>query len=192
MFKAKIAKSVVIIVFAVATLVFSGCCGKKTMLSMPKEIARYEKETAKNEKAAEPDSLLKKTGLNFAVTLSNVPAPKNELPVKLSFFEEQYRKGVEMVEHGDLLEAMKVFKDLMERYPDSEEASVAALCLADIYFKLKNDAEALKAYKYVLERFPNSRAAENARAAIQYLNSFSKYEREHVPIFKSDEKLGGW
>ena len=191
MLKAKIAKCIVV-VFAVATLLINGCCGKKTMLSMPKEIARYEKETAKKEKAPEPDSLLKQTGLNFAVTLSNIPAPKNELPVRLSFFEEQYRKGVEMVENGELLEAMALFKDLIERYPDSEEASVSALCLADIYFKLKNDAEALKAYRYVLERFPNSRAAENARAAIQYLNSFSKYEREHVPIFKSDEKLGGW
>ena len=39
---------------------------------------------------------------------------------------------------------------------------------------------ALKIYQRIVENYPHSHAAENARAGIDYLQSFDKFADEHV------------
>lgn len=170
-------------------LALPGCCNRKSMVVVPKELKRLEETKKTDEKNQE---LYKKTGLNFSVAPQTRAVPTNQMSTRLSFFEEQYKKGVEMMESGSYMDAIELFKTLMEQYPDGEEASVAALCIADAFFKLKADKEAFKYYTLIVQRFPRTHAAENARAAIEYLENIEKFERKHISVDKSDSLLGRW
>lgn len=170
-------------------LALTGCCNRRSVVIVPKEVKRLEDTKKADDKAS---NLLSKTGLTFSITPQSRDVPKAHMATHLSFFEEQYKKGVDLMEEGSYMEAIKLFKDLMERYPDGEEASVAALCIADAFFKLKSDKEALMFYKLIVNKFPRSHAAENARAAIEYLESIEIFERKHISVDKSDSLLGRW
>mgnify|MGYP000906303886 CR=1 FL=1 len=173
----------------ISALAFShGCCRKAgdSQGSTPGSGRRVISETAgqagageKNGVADRPAELLEKTGLNYSIDASrtarkNVPAPAN------SFFETQYLRGVELMEKGDFTKAIELFDELIQRYPNTEEASIAELCIAELFFRNKSNDRALKAYERIVENYPNSHAAENARAGIAYLKNFERYEQEHI------------
>lgn len=138
----------------------------------------------------EPTKVMKGTGLNFSIAPSAPVKPITIAPVGMSFFEDHYRKGVSYMEAGDYIKAIEVFKQIIAQYPDSEEASVSYLCLADMYFALQNDKKAIEYYKTIVQKFPLTPAAENAKAAIQYLQDFKKYEKDHIPVDKYDRDGG--
>ena len=107
-------------------------------------------------------------------------------------FERKYTNGVEAMERGEYAEAMKTFEDIMRQYANSEEASVAEYCIAEIHFRNKSNQMALEAYQRIVEKYPNSPAAQNAREGIEYLKTFEEHERNYVSPDVEDRKRRGF
>lgn len=137
-----------------------------------------------------PAELLEKTGLNYSIDAGKNSAKKAN--AGNSFFEKQYLTGVELMEKGEFTKAIELFDELIKRYPNSEEASVAELCIAELYFRSKSNDRALQAYERIVSTYPDSHAAENARAGIEYLKSFEKYEQEYVSPDVEGRKRRGY
>lgn len=91
--------------------------------------------------------------------------------------------------YGD---ALREFEQIINDYPNTEEASVAAYCIAEIHFRNKSNELALKAFKDILDKYPGTHAAENAREGITYLESFAKHESEYVSPEVEDRKRRGF
>ncbi|NLI77928.1 MAG: outer membrane protein assembly factor BamD [Candidatus Riflebacteria bacterium] len=107
-------------------------------------------------------------------------------------FERKYTSGVEAMERGEYAEAMKTFEDIMRQYANSEEASVAEYCIAEIHFRNKSNQMALEAYQRIVEKYPTSPAAQNAREGIEYLKTFEEHERNYVSPDVEDRKRRGF
>jgi outer membrane protein assembly factor BamD (BamD/ComL family) len=84
------------------------------------------------------------------------------------------------MEKGEFGKAISLFDELIKRYPNSEEASIAELCIAELHFRNKSNDLALKAFERIVELYPQSHAAENARSGIDYLRSIERFENEYV------------
>ena len=56
-------------------------------------------------------------------------------------------------EKDDLAKALEVFQALLREFPEGEEASVAELCIAEIYFRNKNNQAALELYKEIVRKY---------------------------------------
>ncbi len=140
--------------------------------------------------AERPVELLEKIGLNYSIDGSGV-AKKSGAAVNNSFFEKQYLQGVDLMEKGEYTKAIELFDELVKRYPNTEEASIAELCIAELFFRNKSNDRALQAYERIVANYPQSHAAENARAGIAYLKNFEKYEQEYVsPDVESRKRRG--
>lgn len=180
-------KSAIIILLISALMFSDGCCrksarGPESTGSAARQSTAgsgHGRPDAKTAVVERPAEVLEKTGLNYSidgtgVARKNVPAPAN------SFFETQYLRGVELMEKGEFGKAIELFDELIQRYPNTEEASIAELCIAELFFRNKSNDRALKAYENIVANYPNSHAAENARAGIEYLKNFDRYEQEHI------------
>ncbi|NCB37497.1 MAG: tetratricopeptide repeat protein [Erysipelotrichia bacterium] len=178
---------VFIVLLAVSLSLATGCCRKKVGDQSDFGVSRRsssaasssQKKSGGQQAVEQPVDLLAKTGLNYSIDSGDATrkaAKKNGG----SFFEKQYLQGVDMMEKGEFSKAIELFDELVKRYPNTEEASVAELCIAELYFRSKSNDRALQAYKRIVETYPNSHAAENARAGIEYLQNFEKYEQEYV------------
>ncbi|OGK10632.1 MAG: hypothetical protein A2W80_01715 [Candidatus Riflebacteria bacterium GWC2_50_8] len=172
-----------------ALLQLTGCCGRDTLpppgrsesVKTPQAATSVgnasDSQTAAVEK---PLEMLDGTGLNYSIDQpGGLPGDKKKSATG-SFFEKQYMQGVELMEKGEFSEAITLFDELAKRYPNTEEASIAELCIAELYFRNKSNDMALKIYQRIVETYPHSHAAENARAGIEYLQSFDKLADEHV------------
>lgn len=176
----------------------SGCCGQKTFPppghseTAVKQQADAVASGSENASTVEkPLELLDKTGLNYSIDQDGkVPGDKKRSEVS-SFFEKQYMHGVELMEKGEFSEAITLFDELVKRYPNTEEASIAELCIAELYFRNKSNDMALQIYQRIVEKYPHSHAAENARAGIDYLQSFDRFADEHVsPEIEARKRRG--
>ena len=169
----------------------TGCCKKKEQ-----KTNRVHKTTDKEEPPRDisvPDDaskLLDKTGLSYSI--DRKPA-RSSSPVMSSYsiFEKEYLDGVKKLESGELDKAMTVFQDILKEYPEGEEASIAALCIAEIYFRSKNNEAALKLYKEIVKKYPGTQAAQNALEGIKYLEGFGKHESKFVSPEVEDRKRRG-
>lgn len=183
-------KYYIILLAIVVLLNTTGCCKKKET-----KINRVPKTTDKEEPPEDisvPDDaskLLDKTGLSYSIDRR----PSSTPPVYSSFsiFERQYLDGIKKLETGELDKAMSVFQDLLKEYPEGEEASIAALCIAEIYFRSKNNAAALKLYKEIVKKYPGTQAAQNAAEGIKYLEGFDKHENAFISPDAEDRKRRG-
>ncbi len=141
--------------------------------------------------ADRPVELLEKTGLNYSIDGVKPGAKKAPSATNNSFFEKQYLEGVQLMEKGEFSKAIELFDELIKRYPNTEEASIAELCIAELYFRNKSNERALQIYERIVANYPQSHAAENARAGIDYLKNFEKYEQEHIsPDVESRKRRG--
>ncbi|GAB4278085.1 MAG: hypothetical protein Kow0029_21180 [Candidatus Rifleibacteriota bacterium] len=138
-----------------------------------------------------PLDILAETGLNYSINSRNNQKKGHKMQGS-AFFESQYLEGIDLMEKGEFSKAISVFEAIVQRYPNSEEASIAELCIAEMYFRNKSNDLALKAYEKIVEKYPNSHAAENARAGIRYLKDFEKYEKEYIPADIEDRKRRGY
>ncbi len=107
-------------------------------------------------------------------------------------FERKFTQGVELMERGDYSDAMNLFQEIMTQYANTEEASVAEYCMAEIHFRNKSNQLALQAYQRIVEKYPNSPAAQNAREGIEYLQTFEEHEKEYVSPDVEDRKRRGF
>ena len=122
-------------------------------------------------------------GINLGIPLSGSPesagGPDTRRMVPQRFIRE-YERGVELMAEEKYGDAVRVFESLLQEFPNSEEASIAAYAIADIHFRNKANRLALDAFKKIVEKYPDTHAAENARAGIEYLETFHKHEEEYV------------
>ncbi|PKL47928.1 MAG: hypothetical protein CVV42_11590 [Candidatus Riflebacteria bacterium HGW-Riflebacteria-2] len=174
----------------------TGCCGQKT-LPPPGRSDTAERlpavRTASGTAATveKPLEMLDKTGLNYSIDQVGRAAGDKKRTEAGSFFEKQYMQGVELMEKGEFADAINLFDELVKRYPNTEEASIAELCIAELYFRNKSNEMALQAYQRIVEKYPHSHAAENARAGIDYLQSFDRFADEHVsPEIEARKRRG--
>ncbi len=138
-----------------------------------------------------PAELLEKTGLNYSIDGVKPGTKKAPVATNNSFFEKQYLEGVQLMEKGEFSKAIELFDELIKRYPNTEEASIAELCIAELYFRNKSNDRALQIYERIVANYPQSHAAENARAGIDYLKNFERYEQEHIsPDVESRKRRG--
>lgn len=136
--------------------------------------------------------MLDQTGLNYSIDQpGKAPGADKKRAGAGSYFEKQYLQGVEFMENGKFSEAITLFDELVRKYPNTEEASIAELCIAELYFRNKSNEMALKVYQRIVEKYPHSHAAENARAGIEYLQSFDRLADEHVsPEIEARKRRG--
>jgi len=176
----------------------TGCCGQNTLPPPSRSETAVKQPTGAVASGSEtlttvekPLELLDKTGLNYSIDQTgHTPGDKKRSEVS-SFFEKQYMQGVELMEKGEFSEAITVFDELVKRYPNTEEASIAELCIAELYFRNKSNEMALQIYQRIVEKYPHSHAAENARAGIDYLQSFDRFADEHVsPEIEARKRRG--
>ncbi len=137
-----------------------------------------------------PIAQLENTGLNYSI--GGHAGKKTSRTGQGSFFEEKYVKGVDLMEKGEFGDAINIFEEIIKRYPNSEEASVAELCIAEMFFRNKSNKLALATYKRIVANYPNSQAAENARAGISYIESFEVYEKDYISPDVEDRKRRGY
>lgn len=183
-----------VIVLSILLLQLTGCCNKKPKATAP--VSPIIKNTDNNREAVveESDKLLKKTGLSYSVDSTVKSAVNRSVPMQpsgMGNFEIQYLKGINLLEQEKLAEALTVFKDILERYPDGEEASVAAICVAEIYFRMKNNEGALNLYKEIVKKYPGTQAAMNAAEGIKYLETFERYEKNYIAPEQEDRRRRG-
>ena len=107
-------------------------------------------------------------------------------------FDRKYTQGVELMETGSYGDAMKMFEEILTQFPETEEASVAEYCIAEIHFRNKSNQLALKAFQRIVEKYPNSPAAQNAKEGIEYLETFEENEKNYVSPEVEDRKRNGY
>jgi TolA-binding protein len=162
----------------------TGCCRRQPVIpgSRTSGAGSTESVSRSNPEAPEkkkPLTLLENTGLNYSIDSKTAVSGKPEKKAG-NFFEQQYLEGVELMEKGEFGKAISLFDELIKRYPNSEEASIAELCIAELHFRNKSNDLALKAFERIVELYPQSHAAENARSGIDYLRSIERFENEYV------------
>lgn len=190
-----------VVVLLPAVLLFSGGCCRRQNGASELPAGPGNKPQQKSEAPAQPDEktvvvdrpaeLLEKTGLNYSIDGVKPSAKNAPLAASNSFFEKQYLEGVRLMEKGEFSKAIELFDELIKRYPNTEEASIAELCIAELHFRNKSNERALQIYERIVANYPQSHAAENARAGIDYLKNFEKYEQEHIsPDVESRKRRG--
>ncbi|EKD81978.1 MAG: hypothetical protein ACD_39C01537G0002 [uncultured bacterium] len=174
---------------ALLLLQLTGCCGRGTLPTpgssenarkSPSETASGTLPGEQTTTVVKPLEMLDGNGLNYSIDQPGSKPGDKKRTESGSFFDKQYMHGVELMEKGEFSEAITLFDELAKRYPNTEEASIAELCIAELYFRNKSNDMALKIYQRIVETYPHSHAAENARAGIEYLQSFDKLADEHV------------
>ena len=195
--KIGIRKTFIVIICALFLFQLNGCCKKKnieqTKKSVKKSSGSSEYKPIEEDEISVPDAeakLLKNTGLSYSIDRKPAPAPV--IPINnFSLFEREYLEGIKELEKENFSRAMQIFEEILKTYPDGEEASIAELCIAEIYFRGQNNEAALKAYKKIVEKYPGTQAAQNAAEGIKYLESFSKHESKFIPPDIEDKKRRG-
>ncbi|MFZ2957303.1 MAG: tetratricopeptide repeat protein [Candidatus Ozemobacteraceae bacterium] len=106
-------------------------------------------------------------------------------------FNRRYSDGLKYMEGEKFGDAMQVFEDIVKAFPGSDEASMAEYRMAQIHFRNKANTSAVETYKRIVEKYPNSPIAENARAALTYMETFEKHEKEYISPDAEDRKRRG-
>lgn len=195
-----VVKGLLAFLLTAVLLLSDGCCRKQNesadSTTVPGGRSQQSAEAAgqadgKTSAVDRPAELLEKTGLNYSIDGVKPGTKKAPSATNNSFFEKQYLEGVQLMEKGEFSKAIELFDELIKRYPNTEEASIAELCIAELYFRNKSNERALQIYERIVANYPQSHAAENARAGINYLKNFEKYEQEHIsPDVESRKRRG--
>lgn len=85
-----------------------------------------------------------------------------------------YDEGFDALRRGKYEEAIKLFEDLIARYPGSDLEDDSMYWIAEANYVTKKHDEALPAFERVVREFPNSQRAPEAMLKIGYIY----YDRE--------------
>lgn len=95
--------------------------------------------------------------------------------------DRRFEKALDMLDEKRYGDALEMFNSLASQYPDgSFEAMAVAFNIAETHFFNKSMGSAKNAYAKFLEKYPNSPFADNARAALDFIGSFDKYQAMYV------------
>lgn len=95
--------------------------------------------------------------------------------------DRRYEKALDMLDEKRYSEALDVLNSLSGEFPEgSFEAMAVAFNIAETHFFNKSLDTAKAAYSRFLEKYPDSPFADNARAAIDFIGSFDKYQAMYV------------
>ncbi|MBF0547357.1 MAG: tetratricopeptide repeat protein [Candidatus Riflebacteria bacterium] len=181
----------------ICSLFFCPGCGSKTTSD--------KSDNSGNSNLAQNQSFLGKKGTSTSVQSSGsidyLPWKKDskldhsndDRGVKSSNleFNKHYTEGIELFEQEKWGDALTVFEDIVKNFPGTDEASLAEYRIAQIQFRNKSNNAALESYKKLVEKYPNSPVAENAKAAITYLETFEKHEKNYVSPDVEDRRRQG-
>jgi tetratricopeptide (TPR) repeat protein len=106
-------------------------------------------------------------------------AAKSEKPAVFSA-EEAFRRATELHHQGDVFQALSLYNQIIERFPDNPKASIAKTLVAglqkekiSIFWDTAlaarsncNADEAIKFYNLIIEEFPDSTEANSAKTEI--------------------------
>ncbi|MBF0499980.1 MAG: outer membrane protein assembly factor BamD [Candidatus Riflebacteria bacterium] len=106
-------------------------------------------------------------------------------------FNRRYETGLKYMENEKFGDAMQVFDDIVKSFPGSDEASMAEYRMAQIHFRNKSNNLAIETYKRIVEQYPSSPIAENARAALTYMETFEMHEKNYISPDVEDRKRRG-
>ena len=101
------------------------------------------------------------------------------------------KEGIEQLKKKDYVEAAETFTKIKDRYPYSDEATVAQLKLADtLYYNRKFD-EAAAAYKEFEKLHPSNKAIPYVvyREALCYYRQRPTIDRDQTPTEKAMEEF---
>lgn len=186
-------KSLCLILCSFLLLQLIGCCDKNEHKSVSGSVDKKSvvagKAPTDNDISDKSSELIKNTGLSYSI--NRQPTVAKPTSVNNDFFGQKYLDGVKKLEAGNYDDALKTFRELMEHYPNGEEASVAALCIAEIYFRNKNNDAALEMYRQIVEQFPGTQAAINAAEGIKYLETFAEHEKNFISPEAEDRNRRG-
>lgn len=181
--------------YTVIILQMVGCCRKKT-ITVKKETKKIEtkiEEKYEDEELTVPDDaseLLNKTGLNYSIDKpsSHSHSSNSSSFAPVSFFEKRYLDGIKFMEAENYAEAKSNFQAILDEYPEGEEASIASLSIAEIFFREKNNKAALELFMEIVKKYPGTQAAQNAAEGIKYLQSFAEFEEGFVPPEQANKR----
>jgi tol-pal system protein YbgF len=97
-----------------------------------------------------------------AVAVKKAAAPDKNLPKR--DYEKAY--GVYLDRRYD--EALALFKDFLEHYPQNDLADNAQYWMGEVYYDLEDYAKAILAFKEVVTRYPDGTKAPDALLKIGY------------------------
>ncbi len=80
------------------------------------------------------------------------------------------RRGDALMKQGKLDEAVRTYRELLERYPQALEASGSLLGLGDIAYQQRKLVEARDTYAKMLEQFPRASVAMTAQERLGRVN----------------------
>lgn len=141
-----------------------------------------QKRTISSRKAGRPGS---KGGFKFGSSsnlkrYSNDKNSASRRPGQL-IADRDFEKALDYLDSKNYLEASKKLRSMSDRYsPTSKEAMLITYNLAETYFYSKSMSQAKKAYIDFLKRFPNSPLAENAKAAIKFIDNFKRFKNMYT------------
>ncbi|MFC1744947.1 tol-pal system YbgF family protein [Candidatus Riflebacteria bacterium] len=96
-------------------------------------------------------------------------------------FQKNYQTAIRLSSQKKYEEAIKMLEEIIAKYPNTSEAGMAQYRIAEVYFDKKNTDKAKKEFEKLLKKYPDSPAAENARAALIYLQNIERHKKNYVP-----------
>jgi TolA-binding protein len=95
--------------------------------------------------------------------------------------DRDFEKALDLLDNKNYQEAAVQLISLSSKYPSSSyESMIITYNIAETYFYSKSMAQAKKAYLDFLKRFPDSPLADNARAAVGFIEKFKEYKDMYV------------
>jgi outer membrane protein assembly factor BamD (BamD/ComL family) len=122
-------------------------------------------------------------GMMFVLTTSLLYCSQGDKKAKTDTEESLYNKASQAEIAGEYKQAVDIYKEIDEKYPESEHRDKALFMIGYLdYENLKNKDEALKYFNELLTEYPNSDLVDDAEFMVKAIDSgkdaLSTFEEE--------------
>lgn len=122
-----------------------------------------EVTTKNEERIARLENYLNLESSRKTTTVVPVVAPTDQAKVSKERSEDEiYKSAKQAFDEGDSETAKKRFKELIDRYPKSENADNAQFWIGEIYYREKWYEKAILEYQEVIEKYPKGNKVPSA------------------------------
>jgi len=158
----------------------AGCCGRKIEPGKKTGVIKAKKDIIKKEKLKLPEKVKSKNFMVVPHTTSNFQ--RNYVILPGGVRGQEFKKSIDYLASGKWKVALPKLEELKRKYPPgSKEAELICYQIASCYFAYVDLQKALYEYKKFLKLYPDSPLADNARAAIKYIENIDRYRKTYVP-----------